>query len=122
MQDMDIVQTNGPHDDPEGLTKEVGTVDPAYDFAAGEVVEFTADEERSVLSKIDWHILPLLCWVYMVQFADKTTLNYASLMGIRTDTHLNPKSQEYSWASSIFYAGYIAWEYVDPSLEPSNGR
>lgn len=96
----------------DGNSKEIETegVDPALAFTNGEVVEFTEEEEASVLSKIDWHILPLLCWVYAVQFADKTTLNYASLMGIREDTHLHPNSQEFSWASSIFYAGYIFWE------------
>lgn len=96
--------------DVEGAVKDVAGADPAFAFAGNEVVEYTAEEERSVLSKIDWHIIPLLCWVYAIQFADKTTLNYASLMGIRDDTHLDPNSQQYSWASSIFYAGYIAWE------------
>ncbi|KAK6079628.1 MFS allantoate transporter [Seiridium cupressi] len=45
------------------------------------------------------------------EFADKISLNYASLMGIRTDAHLDPNSQQYSWVSSIFYAGYIFWEF-----------
>jgi ACS family allantoate permease-like MFS transporter len=104
------IQTTTNNDVEGGPTKKLSEADPALQFTDAEVVEFTEEEERSVLSKIDWHILPLLCWVYMVQFADKTTLNYASLMGIRTDTHLDPNSDQYSWASSIFYAGYIAWE------------
>jgi hypothetical protein len=48
--------------------------------------------------------------VYAIQFADKTSLNYASIMGIRTDTHLDDQSQQYSWVGSIFYAGYLLWE------------
>lgn len=66
-------------------------------------------------------MIPLVCWIYALQFADKTSLNYASLIGIREDTNLDPSSQQYSWASSIFYAGYIAWEYVwahIPSVVP----
>lgn len=84
--------------------------DPALDFTGGEDVAFTAEEERNVVRKIDKALMALLCWIYALQFADKTSLNYASLMGIREDTNLNPNSQEFSWASSIFYAGYIAWE------------
>lgn len=84
--------------------------DPALHFIAGEEVEYTPEEERSVLRKIDWALMPMLCWIYALQFADKTSLNYASLMGIREDTHLDPTSQQYSWVSSIFYAGYITWE------------
>lgn len=109
--DMPEISTSPTNpDDRLGDVKVVGDADPAFDFTAHEVVEYTAEEERGVLRKIDWYLLPLLCWVYAVQFADKTTLNYASLMGIRQDAHLKSNSQEYSWASSIFYAGYIAYE------------
>ncbi|KAL4900899.1 hypothetical protein BDW74DRAFT_170470 [Aspergillus multicolor] len=84
-------------------------IDPALRLTGGVVVSFTPEEEKSVLRRIDAHMLPLMCWVYMVQFADKTTLNYASLMGIRDDTNL--VGNQYSWVSSIFYAGYLAWEF-----------
>jgi hypothetical protein len=85
-------------------------LDPALQFLGSEVIEYTPAEAKKVLSKIDRVLMPLLCWVYLIQFADKTSLNYASLMGIREDTHLAPNSQQYSWVSSIFYAGYICWE------------
>ena len=84
--------------------------DSALAILGDERIEYTVEEGKAVLRKIDLHLLPLLMWVYMIQFADKTSLNYASVMGIRDDTHLNPNSQEYSWVSSIFYAGYILWE------------
>lgn len=85
-------------------------LDPALHFINAEEIEYSPEEGKDVLSKIDRVMMPLLCWVYLIQFADKTSLNYASLMGIREDTHLDPNSQQYSWASSIFYAGYIFWE------------
>lgn len=85
-------------------------VDPAMAVAGDEVLHFSPEEEASVLRKIDLYILPLMCWIYAIQFADKISLNYASLMGIRDDTHLDPNSQQYSWVSSIFYAGYILYE------------
>lgn len=84
--------------------------DPALQFIGGEEVEYTPEEEKSVLRKVDWALMPMLCWIYALQFADKTSLNYSSLMGIREDTHLDSNSQQYSWVSSIFYAGYIIWE------------
>ncbi|KAF8857058.1 MFS general substrate transporter [Acephala macrosclerotiorum] len=91
---------------------DVKAADPAFALVgSGERVEYTEEEGKIVLSKIDWHILPLLMWIYAIQFADKISLNYASLMGIRTDTHLDPNSQQYSWVSSIFYAGYLLWEF-----------
>jgi hypothetical protein len=89
---------------------EIRDLDPAVQFMNAEEIEYTPDEAKKVLSKIDRFLMPLLCWVYLIQFADKTSLNYAALMGIREDTHLATHSQQYSWVSSIFYAGYICWE------------
>lgn len=84
---------------------------PDAELALGHhTLVYTAEEAKEVLRRIDWHILPMLMWVYCIQFADKTSLNYASVMGIRTDVNLDPNTQQYSWVSSIFYAGYIAWE------------
>lgn len=47
-------------------------VDSALVFLnnAGDVA-FTEDEERSLVRKVDWMLLPLLVAVYMLQFVDK---------------------------------------------------
>jgi len=76
---------------------------------ATELIEVTPEEEAALVRKIDWHILPLLCVVYGLQYLDKTTLSYSSIMGIQTFAHLH--GQQYSWLGSIFYFGYLVWEY-----------
>nr|QFR37164.1 MFS transporter [Cyberlindnera americana] len=86
-------------------------VDEAFQFLEGKDCSYSIEEERRVVRKIDSRILPLLFLLYCVQFADKVSLGYAALMGIRDDTHLDSSSQQYSWVSSIFYAGYIFWEF-----------
>jgi MFS family permease len=86
-------------------------VDEAFQFLQGKDIIYTPEEERRVLRKIDGRILPLLFLLYCIQFADKVSLSYAALMGIREDTNLDSKSQQYSWVSSIFYAGYIFFEF-----------
>jgi ACS family allantoate permease-like MFS transporter len=58
---------------------------------------------RKLVRKIDLTIAPLLAVTYFLQYLDKTTLNYAAVMGIRTDTHL--KGQDYSNLSMLFYVG-----------------
>lgn len=75
----------------------------------GETIELTPEDERRLLRKIDWHLMPLLCLVYGLNYLDKTTVSYASIMGLKTDLHL--AGQEYSWISSMFYFGYLFWEY-----------
>ncbi|EJD04818.1 membrane transporter, partial [Fomitiporia mediterranea MF3/22] len=59
--------------------------------------------------KIDWHILPLMCILYLIQFMDKTTLGSSAILGLKTDTHLN--ATEYNWLGTIFYISYLIFEY-----------
>jgi len=57
--------------------------------------------------------MPLLCIIYGLQYLDsiplmnkadiETTLSYASIMGLRTDTKLT--GGQYSWLGSMFYFG-----------------
>lgn len=75
----------------------------------GEVIELTPEDERKLLRKIDLNLMPLLCLVYGLNYLDKTTVSYASIMGLKTD--LNLVGQEYSWIGSMFYFGYLFWEY-----------
>ena len=44
---------------------------------------------------------------YMMSFMDKQTLNYSAIMGLLGDLDL--QGAEYSWSSSIFYFGYLAF-------------
>lgn len=49
----------------------------------GDVVElaghYTEEEERRVLRKIDSTILPMMCFIFFLQYLDKQTLSYASV-------------------------------------------
>ena len=73
-------------------------IDPAMAVTGGEVVNFSPEEENAVLRKIDWHLLPLMYWVYAIQFADKISLNYASLMGIELGKQgLTPASSQVTY-------------------------
>ncbi|OAA36176.1 major facilitator superfamily transporter [Beauveria brongniartii RCEF 3172] len=64
---------------------------------------------RRVLRKIDRTLIPLLFVTYMLNFMDKVILSSASVFGLEKDTNLH--GQQYSWVASIFYFGYLIWEY-----------
>ncbi|EHY59653.1 Allantoate permease [Exophiala dermatitidis] len=78
-------------------------------FASGEVLEINEATNKRLLRIIDWHLMPLLCVIYGLNYLDKTTLSYASIMGIKKDLGL--KGDDYQWLGSMFYFGYLAWEY-----------
>jgi MFS family permease len=66
-------------------------------------------EEAKLVRKIDFMILPYLAVCYAFFYIDKTTLSYAAIFGIRKD--LNLQGTEYSWLSSLFYFGFLAWAF-----------
>jgi MFS family permease len=45
-------------------------------------------ESKRVKRKLDWHILPLLCAIYTLQFLDKNAIGASTILGFLTDTHL----------------------------------
>ncbi|KZT19109.1 MFS general substrate transporter [Neolentinus lepideus HHB14362 ss-1] len=87
-------------------TKEVDT---GARLVAGADIELDEAESIRIRRKIDWHILPLMCTLYWIQFMDKTTLGNSAILGIRTATHLT--TNEYNWLGTIFYLSYLAFEY-----------
>lgn len=90
------------------------------------------EDEKKVLRKIDFMILPYLAVCYAFFYIDKvrprpfisasvcfkigwandgvkTTLSYAAIFGIRDDLHL--VGTEYNWLSSLFYFGFLVWAF-----------
>jgi len=78
-------------------------------FQGQEVIVMTEEQERKLLRKIDMNLMPMLCVVYGLNYLDKTTLSYASIMGMQPALHLH--GTNYQWLGSMFYIGYLAWEY-----------
>ena len=70
--------------------------DETYEvYKSQDAQEVDPQEARRVLRKIDLHILPLLMGTYMLQYLDKSSINFAAVFGLETGTHL--KGQDYSW-------------------------
>lgn len=66
-------------------------------------------EARRVLWKIDLILIPLIMVTVVLAAIDKVIISNAAIYGMKKDTHL--KGNQYSWVGSIFYFGYLAFEY-----------
>lgn len=62
--------------------------------------EYTPEEERKLVRKLDLYVLPLLCCVFFTQYLDKTVISYTVVFGLESD--LNLKGSQYSWLTSSF--------------------
>ncbi|KAI5960525.1 DAL5 [Candida theae] len=98
---------------PHGKEVQVtNNVDQAMKFALehqGEVVQLDEKTDRRVLRKIDLFLLPVMCLLYCFQFMDKLTTSYSSILGLRSELHM--VGDMYSWTTTCFYLGYLAFEF-----------
>ncbi|GAA6064067.1 hypothetical protein JCM10212_001473 [Sporobolomyces blumeae] len=70
-----------------------------------QVAEITPEQNKAIVRRIDWFLLPLFLITQTLQYLDKTALNYAKVFGMDKAMHLS--GSQYSWAASIFYIGYL---------------
>ncbi|GFZ48398.1 hypothetical protein JCM24511_06146 [Saitozyma sp. JCM 24511] len=76
---------------------------------AGGQHEFSLEDRKRVLRKIDLFVCVPMCLVYWIQQLDKSSVSYAAVFDLQTATHLI--GSQYSWLSSI---GYIAQLVAQP--------
>ncbi|VUC31124.1 unnamed protein product [Clonostachys rosea] len=68
----------------------------------------TPEDNKRVLRKIDWRILPIIVFVYCLQSLDKTSLSYASVFGLIKDTNL--VGDQFSWLGSVVYVAQLVFQ------------
>ncbi|KAJ2973197.1 hypothetical protein NQ176_g6746 [Zarea fungicola] len=89
-----------------------GKVDPIEEIEAADMVnaadEFTEEQYRKVLRKVDWILLPLMWICSGAQYADKVSVSTQATFGLIKDTHL--VGQQFSWLTSIFYIAFLVAE------------
>ncbi|KAL2832543.1 fungal-specific transcription factor domain-containing protein [Aspergillus cavernicola] len=61
------------------------------------------EEERSMMRKMDWILLPMLFMTATLGAVDKVAISTAAIYGLETDLHL--VGQQYSWCGSILSLG-----------------
>ncbi|KAI8377442.1 major facilitator superfamily domain-containing protein [Radiomyces spectabilis] len=64
-------------------------------------------EEKALVRKIDFYIMPIVCIINCLQFIDKSTLNYVSAP-LTQDLEL--VGNQFSLLGSIFYLGYLLFQ------------
>ncbi|GAA6039589.1 hypothetical protein JCM8097_002200 [Rhodosporidiobolus ruineniae] len=82
-------------------------------------LEWTAEEEKTIVRKLDWHLMPLLWTLFMLSFLDRSNIGNANTAGM--STYLGMSNDQYQWLLTIFYIGYalgqptmLLWKIVPP--------
>jgi hypothetical protein len=90
--DVEVIQPSS------DLTSETSSsqLDETYAaYKSNRGVEADPAEVKKTLRKIDRRIVPILFFIYLLQYLDKNGINYASAFGFIEATHLGKNG--YSW-------------------------
>ncbi|KAJ5439212.1 uncharacterized protein N7458_010210 [Penicillium daleae] len=86
-----------------------GKADAAFEFLRDEDIAIAVEiNEKALVRKIDWMIMPLMWAAYNLQYLDKVLINYASVMGLLSDT--NMRTNQFSNLTLAFYVTYLFFE------------
>ncbi|KAF8897383.1 MFS general substrate transporter [Infundibulicybe gibba] len=92
---------------PRGIDTEVA------DFLAQNVPHERIIIDEKTNTRLRWmihkRVLSVMVITYFAQTLDKGTINFASIMGIREDTHL--QGQQYAWLTTCVYIAILLWEF-----------
>ncbi|CAO3621463.1 unnamed protein product [Cunninghamella blakesleeana] len=73
-----------------------------------------SEAERRFVKKLNWTLLPIAWLIIFIQFADKSALSIAAVLGMLKDT--NTSASQYSLLGSIFYVGFILFQIPNSYL------
>ncbi|ERS97557.1 hypothetical protein HMPREF1624_05728 [Sporothrix schenckii ATCC 58251] len=72
------------------------------------LANFTEDQRKRVLRKVDVRLIPMLLILYLIAYLDKTNIGNAKIEGLLDSLHMN--GDQYNIALSIFFIPYVLAE------------
>ncbi|CEL07812.1 hypothetical protein ASPCAL10966 [Aspergillus calidoustus] len=71
--------------------------------------DWSDSEERALVKRIDWHVLPVLCVVFALSLLDRTNISSAYIAGMAQDLELSVGAR-YNIALLLFFVPYALFE------------
>lgn len=84
--------------------EEVARIDKMA-LAPGVTAEtFAHLDEKKILRKMDWHLIPMLALLYLLSFLDRGNIGNAKIEGLQET--LNMTGAQYNWCLTAFFFTY----------------
>lgn len=87
-------------------------------YASRGRVEVDEATDKRLKMMIDKRVLVIMILTYFLQALDKGTMSFSSIMGIKTDAHLED-GQKYSWLTTCIYIAVLVVEVY--LIQPQTG-
>ena len=66
-----------------------------------------SDEERAVIRKVAWRLMPFLCFVYFIAYLDRVNVGFAALT---MNADLGLSATQFGFGAGIFFISYFMFE------------
>lgn len=94
------------------LEKSIGDESPSDEYLGNEAfieeVDYTPEEEKKILFKVDCYLLITIFWMYLLSYMDRTNVGNAKVAGMEEDLSLT--STMYSNVLIVFFIFYVIFE------------
>lgn len=70
--------------------------------------DHSAVNERALIRKLDYKLLPALTFLYLLSFLDRSNVGNARVEGLATDLHIS--GDEHPPGLTLFFIGYVIFE------------
>ena len=81
-----------------------------------EDTEAGAVDEKALLRKIDWRLLPAVGILYLLSFLDRSNVGNARIEGLADDLHMT--GNQYLTGLTLYFIGYVLFEVGTVSFLP----
>ncbi|KAF8195576.1 major facilitator superfamily domain-containing protein [Pholiota molesta] len=72
------------------------------------IQDFNTPEDKALVRKIDFRLIPILTLLYLLSFLDRTNIGNAKIVGLVTDLRVSPP--EYNTSLALYFIAYVIFE------------
>ncbi|KAI0535320.1 major facilitator superfamily transporter [Xylaria digitata] len=72
------------------------------------MANYPLEKQKRAISKVDWRLIPMLLFLYLITYLDKTNIGNAQIEGLLDSLHMD--GTQYNIAVSVFFVPYILAE------------
>lgn len=91
------------------ITVQARDVDTAVLVADDNACELTPEIAKALRKKIDWNLMPLMCFTFVIMIAGQVVIVQSAILGIFQGAHLS--QDQFNWLATILYLTILASEY-----------
>ncbi|RXW18286.1 hypothetical protein EST38_g7565 [Candolleomyces aberdarensis] len=91
------------------ITVQARDIDTAAIIAEDAAETLTPEVANQLRKKIDRHLLPLMCFTFIIMIADQVVVAQSAILGIFEGANLT--QDEFNWLATILYITILAVEY-----------